>query len=61
MAEQITDAAREGDLTSFLDLDRQFHLGLLELRGNRRLVAMVGQLRDQARMQGFKSSRTRAS
>jgi DNA-binding GntR family transcriptional regulator len=53
LAEQITEAAREGDLTSFLDLDRQFHLGLLELLGNRRLVAMVGQLRDQARMQGL--------
>ncbi|MFJ8464055.1 GntR family transcriptional regulator [Streptomyces swartbergensis] len=53
LAEQITDAAREGDLTSFLDLDRQFHLGLLELLGNRRLVTMVGQLRDQARMQGL--------
>ncbi|MGV4982827.1 GntR family transcriptional regulator [Streptomyces sp. NPDC001709] len=53
LAEQITDAAREGDLTSFLDLDRQFHLGLLELLGNRRLVAMVNQLRDQARMQGL--------
>ncbi|MFF8847916.1 GntR family transcriptional regulator [Streptomyces sp. NPDC015127] len=53
LAEQITDAAREGDLTSFLDLDRQFHLGLLELLGNRRLVAMVGQLRDQARMEGL--------
>ncbi|KUM73384.1 GntR family transcriptional regulator [Streptomyces curacoi] len=53
LAEQITDAAREGDLASFLDLDRQFHLGLLELLGNRRLVTMVGQLRDQARMQGL--------
>jgi DNA-binding GntR family transcriptional regulator len=53
LAERITEAAREGDLTSFLDLDRQFHLGLLELLGNRRLVAMVGQLRDQARMQGL--------
>lgn len=53
LAEQITEAAREGDLISFLDLDRQFHLGLLELLGNRRLVAMVGQLRDQARMQGL--------
>ncbi|MET9836167.1 GntR family transcriptional regulator, partial [Streptomyces sp. NPDC006385] len=53
LAEEITDAAREGDLTAFLDLDRQFHLGLLELLGNRRLVAMVGQLRDQARMQGL--------
>lgn len=53
LAEQLTDAARQGDLVSFLDLDRQFHLGLLELLGNRRLVEMVGQLRDQARMQGL--------
>lgn len=53
LAEQITDAAREGDLTSFLDLDRQFHMGLLELLGNRRLVTMVSQLRDQARMRGL--------
>lgn len=53
LAEQITEAAREGDLTSFLELDRQFHLGLLQLLGNRRLVAMVSQLRDQARMQGL--------
>jgi DNA-binding GntR family transcriptional regulator len=53
LAEQLTDAARQGDLVAFLDLDRQFHLGLLELLGNRRLVAMVGQLRDQARMEGL--------
>jgi DNA-binding GntR family transcriptional regulator len=53
LAEQITDAARDGDLTAFLELDRQFHLGLLELLGNHRLVALVGQLRDQARMQGL--------
>ncbi|WP_237735755.1 GntR family transcriptional regulator [Streptomyces sp. AA1529] len=53
LAEQITDAARTGDLPAFLDLDRKFHLGLLELLGNERLVTMVGQLRDQARMQGL--------
>jgi len=53
LAEEITDAARAGDLVAFLDLDRKFHLGLLELLGNRRLVEMVGQLRDQARMRGL--------
>ncbi|MFE9064351.1 GntR family transcriptional regulator [Streptomyces violaceusniger] len=52
-AEEITAAAREGDLATFLDKDRQFHLGLLELLGNGRLVTMVAQLRDQARMQGL--------
>ena len=53
IAEQITTAAREADLTAFLELDRQFHLGMLELLGNRRLLALVSQLRDQARMQGL--------
>ncbi|MFK0121336.1 GntR family transcriptional regulator [Streptomyces sp. NPDC090994] len=53
LAEELTEAAREGDLVNFLDKDRQFHLGLLELLGNGRLVAMVAQLRDQARMQGL--------
>ncbi|WP_245606186.1 GntR family transcriptional regulator, partial [Streptomyces himastatinicus] len=45
LAEEITAAARDGDLAVFLDKDRQFHLGLLELLGNRRLVTMVAQLR----------------
>ena len=54
LAEEITAAAREGDLPAFLDKDRQFHLGLLELLGNGRLVVMVAQLRDQARMQGLR-------
>ncbi|MEV0598815.1 GntR family transcriptional regulator [Streptomyces sp. NPDC050315] len=53
LAEEITEAARAGDLAAFLDKDRQFHLGLLELLGNGRLVTMVAQLRDQARMQGL--------
>jgi DNA-binding GntR family transcriptional regulator len=53
IAEQITTAARDADLTAFLELDRQFHLGMLELLGNRRLLALVSQLRDQARMQGL--------
>ncbi|MDA2814043.1 GntR family transcriptional regulator [Nocardiopsis sp. RSe5-2] len=53
LAAAITEAAREGDLEAFLDRDRRFHLGLLEMTGNRRLVAMVGQLRDQARMKGL--------
>ena len=53
LAELITEAAREGDVMTFLDRDRQFHLGLLEALGNQRLVAMVGQLRDLARMRGI--------
>lgn len=53
IAERITEAAQRGDLFAFVDLDRQFHLGLLELLGNRRLVTTVAQLRDQARVQGL--------
>jgi DNA-binding GntR family transcriptional regulator len=53
LAEQITEAAREGDLAAFLDRDRQFHLGLLEILDNGRLVEIARQLRDQARMQGL--------
>ena len=53
LAEQIAGAARRGDLVAFLDLDRRFHLGLLGLLGNKRLVAAVAQLRDQARMHGL--------
>ncbi|MGH3373766.1 MAG: GntR family transcriptional regulator [Actinoallomurus sp.] len=53
LAEQITEAARRGDLVAFLDLDRQFHLGLIGLLGNERLVAAVARLRDQARMHGL--------
>lgn len=53
LADEITEAARQGRVVDFLDLDRRFHLGLLELIGNRRLVEMVGQLRDQARLRGL--------
>jgi DNA-binding GntR family transcriptional regulator len=52
LAEQITDAARHGDLVTFVELDREFHLGLLGLLDNGRLVTTVAQLRDQVRMQG---------
>ncbi|MFF0745456.1 GntR family transcriptional regulator [Streptomyces sp. NPDC004111] len=54
LAEEITEAARAGDLATFLDKDRQLHLGLLDLLSNGRLTAMVAQLRDQARMRGLR-------
>lgn len=52
--EAIESAAAEGDLAGFLLADRRFHLALLELAGNRRLVRLVGQLRDQTRLEGLK-------
>jgi DNA-binding GntR family transcriptional regulator len=51
---EIERSAAEGDLARFLLVDRDFHLGLLELTGNRRLVRLVGQLRDQTRLVGLK-------
>lgn len=52
VAEEIDRAARSGDVSVFLEADRRFHLGLLELGGNTRLVETVAQLRDQTRLYG---------
>jgi DNA-binding GntR family transcriptional regulator len=50
----IEAAADKGDLSAYLLADRQFHIGLLELTGNRRLARLVEQLRDQTRLIGLK-------
>jgi DNA-binding GntR family transcriptional regulator len=50
---EIEAAAAAGDLASFLLYDRTFHLGLLALTGNRRLVKLVGELRDQTWLVGL--------
>jgi DNA-binding GntR family transcriptional regulator len=51
--EALERTAEEGDIGGFLVADRRFHLSLLELTGNGRLVRMVGQLRDQTRLMGL--------
>ena len=45
-------SARSGDVPLFLEADRRFHLGLLALGDNSRLVTAVAQLRDQTRLYG---------
>lgn len=50
-AQAIVDAA--ADLPAYLAADMAFHLRLLELHGNRRLVALVKELRQQTRMVGL--------
>jgi DNA-binding GntR family transcriptional regulator len=50
LATGINERAEAGDLAGFLDSDRQFHLGIVDLLGNTRLTAIVGQLRDQSRL-----------
>ena len=55
ITEEIVTAAREGDLISYLDADRRFHLGLLAFSNNERLVTAIDALRDNTRLYGLKS------
>ncbi|WP_028935219.1 GntR family transcriptional regulator [Pseudonocardia spinosispora] len=55
IAGEIEKAANDGDIVRFLDADRRFHLDLLALCGNRRLVDTVAALRDQTRLYGLES------
>lgn len=50
LADRIATCADKADLTGFIESDRDFHLGLLRLHGNVRLVAAVAELRSQTRM-----------
>jgi DNA-binding GntR family transcriptional regulator len=53
LAQAIVDSAADGDVIRYLDADRQFHLELLALAGNPRLVNMVRVLRAQTRLYGL--------
>lgn len=48
-----TDAALQNDLETFLDLDRRFHLGLLECAGNPRVTDVVDRVLDHLRLAVF--------
>ena len=50
LADRIATCAEESDLTGFIESDRDFHLGLLKMYGNERLVGLVSELRSQTRM-----------
>ncbi|MGW4803972.1 GntR family transcriptional regulator [Kitasatospora sp. NPDC004272] len=52
-ARAIVAAARKHDLIGYLEADRQFHLDLLALAGNARLVETVGDLRKRSRLYGL--------
>jgi DNA-binding GntR family transcriptional regulator len=52
-------AAASGARSEFLHVDRNFHVGVLELLGNRRLVAVVNNLRDQTRLHGLRPAAQR--
>jgi DNA-binding GntR family transcriptional regulator len=53
LAQDICRAATAGDLIGYIEADTRFHLAVLELAGNRRLVALVGELRGQTRLYGL--------
>lgn len=53
VAEEIVATARDHDLIGYLDADRRFHLSLLALHGNDRLVETVGDLRKRSRLYGL--------
>jgi DNA-binding GntR family transcriptional regulator len=53
--EELESAAGRNDVAGFLVADRTFHLALLALAGNRRLVEIISGLRDQTRIVGLRS------
>lgn len=53
LAQAIVAAAAEHDILGYLEADRRFHLELLGLAGNRRLVEEVGNLRKRSRLFGL--------
>ncbi|WP_022899554.1 GntR family transcriptional regulator [Humibacter albus] len=55
IAHEITVTAGKSEFTAYLAADSRFHLGLLRLTGNDRLVDMVAELRKQTRLVGLVS------
>lgn len=53
LAEEIVRAAKADDLIGYIEADRLFHVALLELAGNRRLVDLISELRAQTRLYGL--------
>lgn len=50
IADRISEHAGKAEWAEFIELDREFHLGLIGLRGNGRLLELVSELRSQTRM-----------
>lgn len=53
LADRIVSAAAAGDLVSYVEADRVFHLTLLGYSGNGPLVEVVSRLRAQTRLMGL--------
>lgn len=53
VARKIVAHAESGDLISYVEVDRHFHLDLLALAGNAQLVDVVANLRARSRLYGL--------
>jgi DNA-binding GntR family transcriptional regulator len=53
LADDIVTSAAEGDFPTYLAADSAFHLALVALAGNQRLVDLVAELRGQTRLVGL--------
>lgn len=53
IAREIELQAEVPDFVAYIEADRQFHLGLLALAGNRHLVEVVANLRARSRLYGL--------
>jgi DNA-binding GntR family transcriptional regulator len=53
LAQAIVDNAAAGDLVSYTEADRRFHLAILEYSRNPRLVSLVSDLRSHTRLYGL--------
>jgi DNA-binding GntR family transcriptional regulator len=53
LAQAIVDNAAAGDLVSYTEADRRFHLAILEYSRNPRLVTLVSDLRSHTRLYGL--------
>jgi DNA-binding GntR family transcriptional regulator len=53
LASEITASADAGDVISYLDADRRFHVELIATLGNPRLTDLVDRLRRQTRLSGL--------
>jgi DNA-binding GntR family transcriptional regulator len=55
IASEIVKCAKRGAIVGYLDADRRFHIGLLEILENDQLTAIIENLRDQSRQYGLKA------
>ncbi len=53
LAQAIVDNAAAGDLVTYTEADRRFHLAILEYSDNQRLVSLVSDLRAHTRLYGL--------